>query len=669
MTPTASDTELRSCLSQVDPSPESRVVILEAAAGTARRELLAGLGEELARQDVESFFLECDLATSGPWAGVRELLRDLYPELSRHHPELVVAHDYELVMISPWLRRQVTPRNLTLTDEAMGDEKVRNYPLDRAFRLVHGAVDLIAAWRESVGGKPWVLFLENFESSGALARRFFHDLLRRRGEGLGVTLVAAVEPGTGQGVAEGIANQAGQVSVSRLDVPALEPGAPVALDPVAARARATELEALVKDDLVAKEIHFPEIVRLWLWANEPRQALRWQIFWLGITNHRGFYEDALYYCEAILEHLRTNSEEDQERRWNLVGNLFHGLTTTGRVKEALALVEQEALGKIDDPAILVRPYYVIAMLYARYLPQLDFDRAASYLERALEMLQWVDLPEDVRHFQTVFIGNGLALVRHRQGRPEEAITLCEEGFAHLEEHLAPDRHRLHRSVLLYNIAQVYAMLGNADAAAQHYTQAIEMDPNYSEYYNDRGSLYLKLDRLEEAEADYRTAVELSAPYPEVWTNLGQCLRRMGRHAEAVVAYDRALDLEPRELLALTGRARCHEIQGHGELALADYTAALAQDGNQPMLLANRAVLRYGAGQLEASVADLDAAIALAPTVAELYQNRSVALLDLGRVADAVGDLQRYLELAPDAPDRSQVKQQLAQLAPATASAS
>ena len=113
------------------------------------------------------------------------------------------------------------------------------------------------------------------------------------------------------------------------------------------------------------------------------------------------------------------------------------------------------------------------------------------------------------------------------GRHEQAVELCRSGITRLNAHLSADKHRLHRSILVYNIAQVYTATGAYAEALEHYQSVMAMDPNYSEYYNDRGNLLLRLGRLEEARSDYLKAMELSPPYFEVLTNLGQCYRRMG----------------------------------------------------------------------------------------------------------------------------------------------
>src|SRR5207248_1480612 len=120
----------------------------------------------------------------------------------------------------------------------------------------------------------------------------------------------------------------------------------------------------------------------------------------------------------------------------------------------------------------------------------------------------------------------LAMIRNFQGRGQDAIKLCQDGIEHLNMHLGTEKHRLHRSVLLYNIAQVYRVAGSHGEAIKYYSATIEMDPNYSEYYNERGSIFLQMGLLEEAHRDYLKAIELSPPYFEVFTNLGQCYRKM-----------------------------------------------------------------------------------------------------------------------------------------------
>src|SRR6185437_6511416 len=119
-------------------------------------------------------------------------------------------------------------------------------------------------------------------------------------------------------------------------------------------------------------------------------------------------------------------------------------------ERALHVLRTDGLQKVEDKAALVEIHYFLAMLHARFLPRRDLERATEHLDRALALIPELAVSDERRYFLTVFMRNGLAYVRHRQGRAEETLQLCLSGFDELQQRLAPDAHRLHRSVLLYN---------------------------------------------------------------------------------------------------------------------------------------------------------------------------------------------------------------------------
>jgi tetratricopeptide (TPR) repeat protein len=629
------------------------LLIVEAEPGGQRRGWLAERLGEAGESSARTWLLACDFAEGGPWAGIHEFFADLLPEIRAQCPDLIQKHDYELVHVLPELKREMTVRNPTLTDLSPPEEKVRNYPADRAYRIVHGLIDLLDAWK-AASGESWILACDAYDAMGHIGRVFLRELMRRRGKRLRVVLMASVRPGQGEEARRELGAPGGVVTL----------GFPPEPEPEVDRKRmaqlAQELEAQVTGSRLEIQIHLPALIRACRLAGAPEKVASWQYWGLEIFNTLGFYEDAIQYGESAQAFFRGKPGKE-DLRWAIFVKLFMSYVALQQPERALRLAEEEAIGKVEDPQQLSRLSYLLAMLHARYLPSRDLDKGEEYLERGLADLKRADMTEDELHFQSVFNRNGLAMVRHFQGRFQEAIELCREGFRELELHLREDRHRLHRSVLLYNMAQVYAAVGAYDDALLHFSLAMNMDPNYSEYYNDRGNIFLKLGRLAEAYADYRKAIELSPPYHEVYTNLGQCHRRMGRFDDAIHTYSVSLDLEPRQALALAGRGQCHDAQGRLAEAEADYNASLALDPSQWDVLASRAVVRYAAGDLAASLADLDRALELTPQNADLYQNRAIALADLGRPEEAAHDLETYLRLQPEAEDRQEVELRLATL--------
>lgn len=642
-------------MNQKEWIPESRKgervqYVLEAPQGAERRELLAAWLAREREGGAATYLLSCDFGFSGPWAGLADLIQEIVAEAEQAAPDLVQHHAGELTLVIPGLRRRLRVLNPTLTDTAAPAEKVRNYPMDRAYRIVHGLVNFLSAWSARRQVRSWVIACDQLEDAGSLVKMFFRELMRRRGKELGLTLICAVRPGeAGQiQLAEGC-----ETAFLHWDLPERPEPEP---DPERMAELAREIEDRYGDDFYGMSENIPKLIYYWRHGNSPERALFWTSYAFGRYNHFGFYEDALRYGDEVLSHLDSIlTSTNVFSRWNLVGPLANCHLALNQPEKALDIVEREGLAKVDAPDDLSRIFYVLALIHSRFLPQPDFAKAEEYIARGLLVLQEAkDTPNYERVFLEVFLNNGLAFIRHRQGRPGEAIELCQEGFEMLERHLEPDQHRLHRSVLLYNIAQVYGALREFDKAVEYYSAAMEYDPNYSEYFNERGNAYLNLGRCGEAIADYHRAIELSGPFQEVWTNLGQAYKRMGRFREAAHAYSQALDLEPHQILPQLGRAQAYDALSLTQEALADYSTALEYDPSQPLALANRASLWYELGELDRSVEDLDRALLLDPENPDFLYNRSVALADLGRHAEAARDLEAFLALRPESEERTEI---------------
>ncbi|HEX8112766.1 MAG TPA: tetratricopeptide repeat protein [Kofleriaceae bacterium] len=604
--------------------------MLAAPAGDVRQQHVTRWLDQAKQHGHSVWMLPCDRRLTGPWAGLIELFGDLVPRLQSVAPRLLVQHDYELAIVLPTLQRMIEVRNPTLTDVSSETERTRNYPLDRGYRIVHGLIDLLAEAQRVLGDPGYALACNDIDHAGALVRMFVSELVRRRGDRLGLKLLVTCDPVSLETVTGQF--QALDVGV-RIDAAAAPPPAPA---PHEMARRAEELERQAQKDHFERQFLLPQLIHTWLSSDQPARALPYQIEALSVYNTRGLYEDALFFGEPALEALERYTPDALMDRMNICVKLYSSYLGMKRPHDAQRIAES-AISHTDTPKLLGQWRYMTAMLNARFLPQRNFDQAERDLEQGLVELEQSDLPHRTKAFLTSFNRNGLALVRYLQGRAEDAIALCQWGYAHLEAQLDGREQKLHRTVLVYNIAQVYSTMGNLEEAIRYLTEAMRDDPNYSEYYNERGSIYLKLERYQDAIVDYLRAIELSPPYMEVWTNLGQCYKAVGLLSQAVSAYSRALDLDPRAALALIGRAQAHDGLGDRAAALADYDAVLALDPRQPLVLMNRGALHYENGALQQALDDLDQAIALAPDMPELYENRAVALRALGRAELADGD--------------------------------
>jgi tetratricopeptide (TPR) repeat protein len=500
-------------------------------------------------------------------------------------------------------------------DIAPTDEKVLNQASDYPLRIVHGLIDLLATWHQSNPTSIWVMACDNYHQAGPWVQRFFSELMRRCGQRLNLMLLLAVKKGWRQRVVSLLDDQRLAYTVQFL--------------PEYSSTQCIDGPDKVKPltPVLSLEANLPQYIWKLQRAQQWEDVLTYQLKALEVYTEQGLYEDAIRYGEAALPLLEYLCPDDRPQRWTLYAKLSTCYVNLGRFQQALHIME-EAMLKVNMPEYLFHCCYRLAMLYTRYLPQRDLVKAEVYLEQGLAALEQAQLPASDKLFHQAFNCNGLALVRLRQGKLLEALELCQSCYEQLSTRLPLDQHLLQRSVLLHNLSRVHSALREDERAIAYLSEALKMDSNNSEYYNDRGNLYLQGGKLDNAKEDYLKAIELSPPYAEVWVNLGQCYRQLGHMQHAIEAYARAIDLAPTQVLAWVGRAQAWEASNQAENALADYSVALELDPHQPLVLANRAALYYEAGQYQLSLADLNQAIALTPDNSDLYQNRALVLAKL-----------------------------------------
>ncbi len=101
-------------------------------------------------------------------------------------------------------------------------------------------------------------------------------------------------------------------------------------------------------------------------------------------------------------------------------------------------------------------------------------------------------------------------------------------------------------------------------AIDHFTHAIEIDPNFGEAFNQRTIVKYLQEKYDESIRDCERAVERVPYHFGAWAGMGHCHAHEHRPAEAVRAYERAIEINPhldcvrQAIVTLRGQIRDHE---------------------------------------------------------------------------------------------------------------
>ncbi len=559
------------------------------------------------------FQIDADFGTGGTWAGISDLIEAAYLDLLEiGETATITRHDYELYMALPHFRDRIYPRYFCLTDTATGIERTRFYPMERAYRLVHGLVGIVLEWKQATDDqRQWLIVVRNFDHAQHLAVRFLAELARRAASDSRIDVVIQTDRDTSAMASFPPDMKAipRDVQLSVITSPPID---------------AATAEVIAASDDTVLELHFPRLLQYYRDRQNSFAAAQLALRVLAVYNRRGYYHEAKSLLPTILPHFDLLVDGDQSKRMNSVSEINSCLVASGDGEQALRTVRALTDQYITEPHLLANINYIFAMHHLRYLDAKDTESAEHCLLLAKDYLRTLDdHPTAGEHaFLKAFIDNGLAFLRIRQKRHQEAFDLCRLAYESVTHDLGESRHLLHRSVLQYNMAQVHVMLGQLEEALECYRAAIAMDPFYAEYHAESGSILEQLGRDADAIDQYTQALEYSPPYPGVYLRKATCHARREEWQDALTCSGICLELTPDQPELHAARAEIFAELGQTDAALAEYDRAIAMTDDSVAMRVNRAVLHYNNGAYEQALADMDEVIARDSQNPNHYENRA-----------------------------------------------
>ena len=136
------------------------------------------------------------------------------------------------------------------------------------------------------------------------------------------------------------------------------------------------------------------------------------------------------------------------------------------------------------------------------------------------------------------------------------------------------------------------------------SDAIRIDPDSGETYNDRGLAYLWTGDYDRAIADFGAAILLGlGPYSAgAFAGRGYAYFRKGDKERALADLDDAVRLDPGYVPAFAYRGEVHEARGERARAMADYNKALCLPTTNDLRIEMQAAVRRRLEALQAAPA-------------------------------------------------------------------
>ncbi|MDM8525129.1 tetratricopeptide repeat protein [Desulfococcaceae bacterium HSG8] len=135
--------------------------------------------------------------------------------------------------------------------------------------------------------------------------------------------------------------------------------------------------------------------------------------------------------------------------------------------------------------------------------------------------------------------NNLGIALANQGRTDEAAEHYAEALR-----INPDYAFSHN-----NLAILLAIRGKTAEASRHLSQALRAYPGYAEAHYNMGRILSDMGKTDEAIRHYLMALHLSPDDADIYNNLGAALLEKGKRKEAIAHFQKALQINPYHSIA------------------------------------------------------------------------------------------------------------------------
>jgi tetratricopeptide (TPR) repeat protein len=113
--------------------------------------------------------------------------------------------------------------------------------------------------------------------------------------------------------------------------------------------------------------------------------------------------------------------------------------------------------------------------------------------------------------------------------------------------------------------------GDNERAINDFTEALRLNhPDTAMVYRNRGTAYLEGEQYDQAIVDFTAVIRLEPSDVSAYNSRGVAYRNKGDYDRAIADYDEAIRLRPEYVIAFHNRGNAYRAKGDEERAMADY---------------------------------------------------------------------------------------------------
>jgi len=185
-----------------------------------------------------------------------------------------------------------------------------------------------------------------------------------------------------------------------------------------------------------------------------------------------------------------------------------------------------------------------------------------------------------------------------------------------------------------------------DRAIADFTEAIRLNPQYVQAYDNRGLTWYYRGDYHRAIADSTEAIRLNPQYVQAYNNRGLAWFGKEEYVRAIADFTEAIRLNPLYVQAYNNRGLASYGKRQYDFAIADFIHAIRINPQYTNAYYNRGLAWFGKEEYDRAITDFTEVIRLNPQYAQAYYMGGLARFYKGQLELAIADFSEAIHINP-----------------------